>query len=404
MGDNSSNNSDDDSKLSYEERIRQKKLEKEKLQKEAESKRTERLEREAAVAKARAEEELKRKVKEAAAAKIKAEEDRKRKIIEDEQRLIREAQEAEEAERRRIEFQAAEKERLKREKEAEIKRKKEEIEREKREVEEKKRSEKEQFFSKLGLGPDGKAAEDDIPIPIKEEETVEEAATRRFVLDELEFHGSGDEQSEVTSTEDLQAEDEGHDFIDQSDLDEPLSERGVRKENAEEGPEDESLSIDQLLADTNPIAPIEGPAQITPFHSETCQFCRIALHQLKPLMVFETSLIMAFLDPKPIHKGQLIITTKSHYPSLDKLPLVVMNDFILAAQSLTTALKNTSLDSQGVSLYMSESVDIPINERHLYMSAIPRRKADGVTIKFGTKQSVDKSLMLSIAQEIKSKL
>jgi len=398
MSDDSSKKADDGSELSSEERIKLKKLEKEKLQKEAEAKRSERLEREAATAKIRAEEELKQKVKEAAAAKIKAEEDKKRKIIEDEERRIRENREAEEAEKKRVEFLASEKERLKREKEAEIKRLKEEKEKQIREAKEKKRLEQEQFYSKLGLGPDGKPIDDDIPVPIKEEETVEEAATRRFVLDELEFHNDDDDDTgEGDFREEFGAEEEEpeppvevSEFVDDSE---------PKKDESDEG----SFSIDELLANAQPTASIH-PSEITPFYSDSCQFCKIALRQLKPLMVYETDSVMAFLDPKPIHKGQLIITTKSHYPSLDKLPLTVMNDFIKGAQELTTALKETTLDCEGVSLYMSESVDIPLEERHLYMSAIPRRKADGVTIKFGKKDQVEKNQMLTISEEIKAKL
>ena len=403
MTDDSSKKAEDGAELSSEERIRLKKLEKEKLQKEAEAKRAERLEREAAAAKIRAEEELKQKVKEAAAAKIKAEEDKKRKIIEDEERRIREIQEAEEAERKRIEFLAAEKERLKREREEEIKRLKAERERELKEIEEKKRREQEQFYSKLGLGPDGKPIDDDIPVPIKEEETVEEAATRRFVLDELEFHLDGNDDNDDKANKDerfneaAKIEQEVSEFIDSSEFEED------DKSEDQDEMDSDSFSIDQLLANAKPSAPVTA-SEITPFYSDSCQFCKIALRQLKPLMVYESDFVMAFLDPKPIHKGQLIITTKSHYPSLDKLPFAVMNDLIQGAQNLTTALKGTTLDCEGVSLYMSESVDIAIDERHLYMSAIPRRKADGVTIKFGKKDQFEKSEMLAISQEIKSKL
>lgn len=333
------------SHLSPEERIKLKREEREKLEKEMEAKRIERL--------AREEEERKR---QAELERIRLQEEAKRR--------------AEEAEAERLRKMAEEEER-KRQAELEAQRLSEEIKRKKAEALERAQKEKEAFYAQFGITEDGKALDAD-EVEAQEQEKQqndqEEDATRRFALEELEFNLDPGE------------EDGDDDFLNK----EPSAEEiklGLRDLGILE--KDEDLDITKIP------------------HRDSCSFCRINKKILKANMLFETPLVLVFLDPKPIHKGQLIITPRGHYASLRDCPDPVVRDLMLTAKLASIALKASPLNVLALSFYWSESVDIPEDERHVYMSAIPRREGDGVTIKFGEKDPFDKSAQAQLAGDLK---
>lgn len=333
---------EDLSSLTPEERIQRRREELERTKIEAEAKRKERLAREAEEARQRQIEEEARRREEEARQKEEA-----IRRAEEEKRLA-EQRKREEEERRREE---------ERQRELEKQRQKEEIKRLKKEQEEKKRQEQEAFYAQFGLTPDGKPLEPEEEHEKKEDQ--EEDATRRFALDELDF------------------------AID------------VPGEEEEDQPE-------EVLESFAPETLVELPPELyNQPHLETCNFCRIHKGKLKPQIIYESDHVLVFLDPKPIHRGQMIIMPKGHFASLTECPRGLAQEILDAARLASEALKQASFDSPAVSLYVSESIDIPHDERHIYMSVIPRRPHDGVTIKFGDKDKLEKAIQQETALELK---
>lgn len=354
---------EDLSSLSPEERIKRRKEERERLEAELKVKMAEREK-----LKAKQEEEEKQR-------KLKEEEDRKKKILEEEEEKKRQAL-------------------------LEQQKKIDELKRKKEEEEAKKRKREEDFFANMGLTPDGKPleknnsdSEDDVfknqlEKAGQEHQRKEEEATRRMVLDDLEFSAEIDD-------DDNDEEDHPEQVVEVEQSVAP-DEDGPPEVHEEfrpfrPGPADQSTVGDGLSS----TAVVDFPSL------EKCSFCKIHKRKLKAQMIYENDLLMIFLDPRPIHQGQLLITPRGHYPNLAECPEEVAQALISAARLATAKLKESNLQSPAVSFYLSESIDVDISERHLYLSAIPRRPNDGVTIRFGQKDVVSKEQMVGIAKQLR---
>lgn len=69
---------------------------------------------------------------------------------------------------------------------------------------------------------------------------------------------------------------------------------------------------------------------------ENCFFCKIAKKEIKSGIIWENDKCIAFLDPHPNTRGQMLVITKEHYPSnILKLEENVLVNFILAAKHVS---------------------------------------------------------------------
>jgi diadenosine tetraphosphate (Ap4A) HIT family hydrolase len=333
------------SHLSAEERKKLRFEEREKLQQEMEAKRLERL--------AKEEQEIKHKKE---LEKNRHDEEAKR--MSDSAQAVRMRLAQEEKERKRqAELDAIALE--------------EEVKRKQQESIEAAIKEKEDFYAKLGLSEDGTAIEQDGGalhfLKKSHLEQEEDEATRRFAMEDLEFNlNPGDDVEDVVDEPQITASD---------------------------------VTVD--IEDLGLLAGVEDLEALNVPHLESCSFCRVNKKILKANMLYETAHVLVFLDPKPLHQGQLIIAPRGHYSSLRECPEHVANDLIQTAKLASIALGASLLKVEALSFYWSESVDIPASQRHVYMSGIPRRQGDGVSIKFGVKDPFDKSGLTQLAEDLK---
>jgi diadenosine tetraphosphate (Ap4A) HIT family hydrolase len=350
----------DPNELTPEERIKRRKEEREKLEAELKIKLAERKKRE--------EEEAKRKKEE--------EEERLRDI---------------EAEKKRL---AA----------LEVQKKIDEAKQKKAEEAAKKRKEQEEFYAKMGLTPEGKPLEEAPPSNLEKKPEPEPK-----VEDEDEDEDEDEvfmQQLEKAEKERLKRQ-EQHEQQGQQDHEEDATRRMAlddlefQLEEEHEEKAEAEVPLAEFRPQSLPIAPSASPVTEEFPYSDKCSFCKIHKKILKAMLVYQNSLLMVFLDPRPIHRGQLIITPRGHYSSIEECPEEVALALMKAARLVTSKLKKASIQSPAVSFYLSESIDIDVSERHLYMSAIPRRPADGVTIRFGAKDNVSRDEMKVIGMELK---
>lgn len=230
---------------------------------------------------------------------------------------------------------------------------------------------------------------------IGEEETEQDAATRRMVLDDLMFEEGGDSSEEISSgtdqadpnanMEDLEAliaDEEDDDY--QVEAGESAAD-GVQVAGSEVNFKKEKLETPATPAknsQTKPQAAAKAP--IKGVHPG-CNFCKMAHGKFKLAVLYQDEHVMAIMDPKPLSKGQLLLAPKKHVGSLTDLSDAEVTHFFNIANMLCKTLKESKVPAEAVSYFLSESVNEAADLRHIYMSIIPRTNKDGIGLKYKKK-------------------
>ncbi len=138
------------------------------------------------------------------------------------------------------------------------------------------------------------------------------------------------------------------------------------------------------------MAPLKKvqPPKATLGHHKKCNFCKVALRRFKLMTIYEDDQVIAIMDPKPLMKGQVLLCTKTHKSSLSDLSLKENAHFFNVAKIISDAIKKSKIPSEGVTFFLSESINESEELKHLYMSLIPRKKKDGIGLKFSKKNVV----------------
>jgi len=229
---------------------------------------------------------------------------------------------------------------------------------------------------------------------IGEEETEQDAATRRMVLDDLMFEegessedmSSGTDQADPNANmEDLEAliaDEEDDDY--QVEAGESAAE-GVQVAGSEVNFKKEKLETSATPAKKPQAKPqAAAKAPIKGVHPK-CNFCKMAHGKFKLAVLYQDEHVMAIMDPKPLSKGQLLLAPKKHVGSLTDLSDAEVQHFFNIANMLCKTLKDSKVPAEAVSYFLSESVNEAADLRHIYMSIIARTNKDGIGLKYKKK-------------------
>ncbi|MFH1092332.1 MAG: HIT family protein [Pseudomonadota bacterium] len=134
-----------------------------------------------------------------------------------------------------------------------------------------------------------------------------------------------------------------------------------------------------------------------------CIFCRIVSGEIPATKVYEDDRCLAFLDINPIARGHALLIPKSHHENLYTIPPGLLQDLILAAQKLGTAMVK-ALGAQGLNLLQSNGRAASQIIDHFHLHLIPRRPADGVGVANWEMIPGDKEDMTQAAEQIKKAL
>lgn len=129
-----------------------------------------------------------------------------------------------------------------------------------------------------------------------------------------------------------------------------------------------------------------------------CEFCKIVKGEIKPCLIFEDAISMAFLDIDPINEGHILLIPKEHYLDADEMPDDLLTHLILVSKQLVKALKKT-YQPDGYSIMQNGGTFNEIGHYHLHI--FPRYEGDG----FGwTASELEKHFSPEIAERIKEHL
>ena len=106
-----------------------------------------------------------------------------------------------------------------------------------------------------------------------------------------------------------------------------------------------------------------------------CLFCAIAAGSVAAEIVLESEDIVAFLDPRPVFKGHVLLVPRTHVATLPDLPDDLALPFVAAGRRLATAMV-AGLGAQGSFVCANNVVSQSVP--HLHLHVIPRTKGDGL--------------------------
>jgi len=115
--------------------------------------------------------------------------------------------------------------------------------------------------------------------------------------------------------------------------------------------------------------------------AEDCVFCKMAAGEIKPLIVYEDDLVMAFLDQNPVIEGHTLVIPKEHYVDLFDIPAEVMGKIGEVTADLTKKYKE-KLGLDGMNLFNSSGTMAGQAVMHFHLHLAPRKSGDGIRFNF----------------------
>ncbi len=111
-----------------------------------------------------------------------------------------------------------------------------------------------------------------------------------------------------------------------------------------------------------------------------CVFCGIIEGDLPAMIVFETEDVVAFLDTRPIARGQIVVVPKVHAADLDSLEPALGAALFAAGHRLSRALRRSDLSTDGANLVVNDGRAAFQTVFHTHLHVVPRWTGD--TLRF----------------------
>lgn len=111
-----------------------------------------------------------------------------------------------------------------------------------------------------------------------------------------------------------------------------------------------------------------------------CPFCRIIAHEQDASVVHESATVLAFMDIDPVTVGHVLVVPKAHLPTLADLDDDVAAEMFAVARAVASALRRSSLPSEGVNLFYADGEAAFQEVFHSHLHVFPRSAGDGFRI------------------------
>ncbi len=109
--------------------------------------------------------------------------------------------------------------------------------------------------------------------------------------------------------------------------------------------------------------------------AEGCVFCRIIRGELPAVKVYESDLVVAFLDIYPINPGHTLVVPKRHVERLEELRDEEARELVQAAARLAPAIVR-AVRAEGYNLIMNIGRAAGQEIEHLHLHIVPRFSDD----------------------------
>ena len=116
---------------------------------------------------------------------------------------------------------------------------------------------------------------------------------------------------------------------------------------------------------------------------DDCVFCGIISNKKPASVIYSDDKVIAFMVIRPINPGHLVVIPKTHAPSLSELEEEIGAYMFKIAQRIAKAIKKSSINCEGINLFLSDGKAAAQEIFHVHLHVVPRFFGDGFGIKYG---------------------
>lgn len=113
---------------------------------------------------------------------------------------------------------------------------------------------------------------------------------------------------------------------------------------------------------------------------ETCEFIKN-----NGLKLIEDEHIVAYMSPRPMAKGHMIVVPKNHYPIFENIPDELVAHIFSVVNKLSTIAFET-LGCQGTNILINNGLSAGQIDAHFQVNIIPRKENDGLNLEWQPKK------------------
>lgn len=106
-----------------------------------------------------------------------------------------------------------------------------------------------------------------------------------------------------------------------------------------------------------------------------CVFCEIVAQRVPAAVVLSEPDVLAFLDHRPLLPGHVLVIPRTHYATLNELPVDVVGPYFRTVQRLAGAVER-ALEADGS--FVAANIKISQSVPHLHVHVVPRKRGDGL--------------------------
>lgn len=103
-------------------------------------------------------------------------------------------------------------------------------------------------------------------------------------------------------------------------------------------------------------------------------------------VLFKSSGIVALVDPSPVAKGHVIVTTEEHYPIIESVPDEIVRVLFQLVNKVSIILFE-ALQAQGTNIFVCNGINGGQDREHFVVNIIPRYEDDGLDFSWDTQQA-----------------
>src|SRR5262245_55842722 len=135
----------------------------------------------------------------------------------------------------------------------------------------------------------------------------------------------------------------------------------------------------------------------------SCVFCQILANEAPASVVFESALVVAFLDVRPASAGHTLVVPRRHAESFTELTPAEVADLAICGQRVAAALKRGAVPCDGITFTLADGAAAGQDVPHAHLHVIPRQSADGLGWRAGGRRA-ERGVLDSVARQIKHAL
>ncbi len=133
-----------------------------------------------------------------------------------------------------------------------------------------------------------------------------------------------------------------------------------------------------------------------------CKFCNIAKHVKPEHIIYEDSLVSAFMSTEQLAKCHILVIPKKHYKDIFELDDKVAGKIFQTTAMLSKVVKKV-IKPDGLDIYQCNGKYADQSVFHFYIHIFPRFKGDGLFNIYNKKRPIymNDSYLERISQKIK---